>query len=307
MRNKKRIIAAVLVVSTFALGLTGCGSSKTETADNNATQTEDDANTETTDEADENADADTGSDLTGSISLAGSTSMEKLCEAMSESFMNKYEGITVTAEYTGSGAGLESLAAGSIDIGNASRGLKDEEKAQGEVENVVAIDGIAVIADKDNKVVDITSDDLGKIYKGEITNWSDLGGEDQSIVVLGREAGSGTRDAFEELLEIKDQCNYAQELDTTGAVLAKVATTPGAIGYVSLDVVDDTVSEVKLNGVEPSEEKIKAGEYMLSRPFVMATKGEISEQNDLVKTWFDYIKSDEGKEVIKSVGLIIPD
>lgn len=307
MRNKKRIIAAVLVVSTFALGLTGCGSSKTETADNNATQTEDDANTETTNEADENADADTGSDLTGSISLAGSTSMEKLCEAMSESFMNKYEGITVTAEYTGSGAGLESLAAGSIDIGNASRGLKDEEKAQGEVENVVAIDGIAVIADKDNKVVDITSDDLGKIYKGEITNWSDLGGENQSIVVLGREAGSGTRDAFEELLEIKDQCNYAQELDTTGAVLAKVATTPGAIGYVSLDVVDDTVSEVKLNGVEPSEEKIKAGEYMLSRPFVMATKGEISEQNDLVKTWFDYIKSDEGKEVIKSVGLIIPD
>lgn len=307
MRNKKRIIAAVLVVSTFALGLTGCGSSKTETADNNATQTEDDANTETTDEADENADADTGSDLTGSISLAGSTSMEKLCEAMSESFMNKYEGITVTAEYTGSGAGLESLAAGSIDIGNASRGLKDEEKAQGEVENVVAIDGIAVIADKDNKVVDITSDDLGKIYKGEITNWSDLGGENQSIVVLGREAGSGTRDAFEELLEIKDQCNYAQELDTTGAVLAKVATTPGAIGYVSLDVVDDTVSEVKLNGVEPSEEKIKAGEYMLSRPFVMATKGEISEQNDLVKTWFDYIKSDEGKEVIKNVGLIIPD
>lgn len=307
MRNKKRIIAAVLVVSTFALGLTGCGSSKTETADNNATQTEDDANTETTDEADENTDADTGSDLTGSISLAGSTSMEKLCEAMSESFMNKYEGITVTAEYTGSGAGLESLAAGSIDIGNASRGLKDEEKAQGEVENVVAIDGIAVIADKDNKVVDITSDDLGKIYKGEITNWSDLGGENQSIVVLGREAGSGTRDAFEELLEIKDQCNYAQELDTTGAVLAKVATTPGAIGYVSLDVVDDTVSEVKLNGVEPSEEKIKAGEYMLSRPFVMATKGEISEQNDLVKTWFDYIKSDEGKEVIKNVGLIIPD
>ena len=139
MRNKKRIIAAVLVASTFALGLTGCGSSKTETADNNATQTEDDANTETTDEAEENADADTGSDLTGSISLAGSTSMEKLCEAMSESFMNKYEGITVTAEYTGSGAGLESLAAGSIDIGNASRGLKDEEKAQGEVENVVAI------------------------------------------------------------------------------------------------------------------------------------------------------------------------
>ena len=307
MRNKKRIIAAVLVASTFAFGLTGCGSSKTKTADNNATQTEDDANTETTDEADENADADTGSDLTGSISLAGSTSMEKLCEAMSESFMNKYEGITVTAEYTGSGAGLESLAAGSIDIGNASRGLKDEEKAQGEVENVVAIDGIAVIADKDNKVVDITSDDLGKIYKGEITNWSDLGGENQSIVVLGREAGSGTRDAFEELLEIKDQCNYAQELDTTGAVLAKVATTPGAIGYVSLDVVDDTVSEVKLNGVEPSEEKIKAGEYMLSRPFVMATKGEISEQNDLVKTWFDYIKSDEGKEVIKSVVLIIPD
>ena len=182
--------------------------------------------------------------------------MEKLCEAMSESFMEKNPGVTVTVEYTGSGAGLESLAAGSVDIGNASRGLKDEEKASGVVENIVAIDGIAVITNKSCSIKDVTSKDLAKIYTGEITDWAELGGEEQPIIVIGREAGSGTRDAFEELLEVKDVCAYAQELDSTGAVLAKVATTPGAIGYVSLDVVDDTVSGLKIDGVEPTEEEI---------------------------------------------------
>lgn len=276
-------------VSLMTFGLVGCGSESPQSAD-----------------AAEQGKNEESVELNGTIKLAGSTSMEKLCEAMSESFMEKNPGVTVTVEYTGSGAGLESLAAGSVDIGNASRGLKDEEKASGEVENIVAIDGIAVITNKSCSIKDVTSKDLAKIYTGEITDWAELGGEEQPIIVIGREAGSGTRDAFEELLEVKDVCAYAQELDSTGAVLAKVGTTPGAIGYVSLDVVDDTVSGLKIDGVEPTEEEILAGNYMLQRPFVMATKGEISEQNELVQTWFNYINSDDGKEVIKQVGLIIP-
>ena len=286
---KRRIIALVAAVSMMTFGLVGCGSKSPKSAD----AAEQGKNVES-------------AELNGTIKLAGSTSMEKLCEAMSESFMEKNPGVTVTVEYTGSGAGLESLAAGSVDIGNASRGLKDEEKASGEVENIVAIDGIAVITNKSCSIKDVTSKDLAKIYTGEITDWAELGGEEQPIIVIGREAGSGTRDAFEELLEVKDVCAYAQELDSTGAVLAKVGTTPGAIGYVSLDVVDDTVSGLKIDGVEPTEEEILAGNYMLQRPFVMATKGEISEQNELVQTWFNYINSDDGKEVIKQVGLIIP-
>ena len=304
---KKKLIAAICTAALMTAAVTGCGSSNTATdtaADTTQTETTADAAaTDTAAEADTTADA----NLSGTISLAGSTSMEKLCEAMSESFMEKYPGITVTVEYTGSGAGLESLASGSVDIGDASRNLKDEEKAAGSVENIVAIDGIAVIEDKDNGVADVSSEDLAKIYKGEIKNWSELGGKDEAIVVIGREAGSGTRDAFEELLDIADSCVYAQELDSTGAVLAKVASTPGAIGYVSLDVVDDTVTAVSIDGTEPTEEQILAGNYLLSRPFVMATKGEISEQNDLVKTWFDYIGSEDGKNVIKQVGLIIPE
>lgn len=278
---KKRILAMICAVGVMALGLTGCGKSNSGKNDSK--------------------------ELSGTLSLAGSTSMEKLCEAMSESFMDVYPNVTVTVEYTGSGAGLESLASGSVDIGNASRHLKDGELSAGSVENVVAIDGIAVITDKKNTVTDISSEDLAKIYRGEIRNWSELGGKEEAIVVIGREAGSGTRDAFEELLGVKDACAYAQELDSTGAVLAKVGSISGAIGYVSLDVVDDSVAAVSIDGIEPTEEKILAGKYLLSRPFVMATKGELSGQNELVKAWFDYISSDAGKQVIKKVGLIIPE
>ena len=286
---KRRIIAIMAAVSIMTFGLVGCGSESPQSAD-----------------AAEQGKNEESVELNGTIKLAGSTSMEKLCEAMSESFMERNPGVTVTVEYTGSGAGLESLAAGSVDIGNASRGLKDEEKASGVVENIVAIDGIAVITNKSCSIKDVTSKDLAKIYSGEITDWAELGGKEQPIIVIGREAGSGTRDAFEELLEVKDGCVYAQELDSTGAVLAKVATTPGAIGYVSLDVVDDTVSGLKIDGVEATEKEILAGKYMLQRPFVMATKGKISGQNELVQAWFNYINSDDGKEVIKQVGLIIP-
>lgn len=298
---KKKILSLLVAASMMTFGLAGCGSTDTGNTDASS-----DAN-QSTDTTTDAGTSDASSDLSGAISLAGSTSMEKLCEALSESFMGKYPNISVTVEYTGSGAGLESLAAGSVDIGNASRHLKEEETSAGAVENVVAIDGIAVITDKDNEVTDVSAEDLAKIYKGEITNWSELGGQDEAIVVIGREAGSGTRDAFEELLDVADACQYAQELDSTGGVLAKVAATPGAIGYVSLDVVDDTIQTVSLDGVAPTEENILAGDYLLSRPFVMATNGEISEQNELVQTWFDYVNSEDGKNVISSVGLIIPE
>lgn len=301
MNKNLRKLLAFGAAAVMAAGLAGCGSSSTQETTAAQTQAAAETTAETSTEATEAA-----ADLKGSISLAGSTSMEKLCEAMSESFMEKYPDINVTAEYTGSGAGIESLEAGSVDIGNSSRNLKDSELEAGAVENIVAIDGIAVIVDKDNTVTELTSDDLSKIYKGEFTNWSELGGNDEAIVVIGRENGSGTRSAFEELLGLEDACKYVQELDSTGGVLAKVASTPGAIGYVSLDVVDDTVQAVSLDGAEASEESILAGNYLLSRPFVMATMGEISEQNELVKTWFDYIASEDGQAVIKGLGLILP-
>ena len=311
---KKKVVAALMAVTMVAALLTGCGASETKQAAAPATEEAAPAAEEAAPEAEEAAPVveeepaaeEPAAELNGTLALGGSTSMEKLCEAMSESFMEANPGVTVTVEYTGSGAGLEALAAGSIDIGNASRKLKDAEKENGSVENIVAIDGIAVIAEKSNTVTDISAEDLAKVYKGEVSNWKDLGGDDQPIVVIGREAGSGTRDAFEELMEVKDACVYAQELDSTGAVLAKVASTPGAIGYVSLDVVDDTVIGLKIDGVEPTEEQILAGNYVLQRPFVMATTGELSEQNEIVKAWFDYIGSETGKEIIKKVGLIIP-
>ena len=302
MKNRVKKMMAILTAATMvAAGVMGCGSSDTNADANNSN----DNTTQTESQATDNNTAD-NTDLSGSVTLAGSTSMEKLANAMNEAFMEKYPSVSATAEFTGSSAGIESLAAGSVDIGDASRALSDDEKGQGIVENIVAIDGIAVITDIDNTITDIKSEDLAKVYTGEITNWKDLGGKDEQIVVIGREAGSGTRDAFEELMDVKDSCKYAQELDSTGAVLAKVAATPGAVGYVSLDVLDDTVNGLQINSVEPTEENILAGTYVLQRPFVMATKGEISEQSEQVQAYFDFINSEDGQNVIKSVGLIIP-
>ena len=296
-------LIALGLAGCLALAMTACGGNSAPAATTAATAAEATAAATTAAAAEAATEV---AKLSGTVTLAGSTSMQKLCEAMIESFEEVYPDITVTAEYTGSGAGLESLAAGKTDIGNASRALKDGEKETGAVENVVAIDGIAVITHKDNTVDNLTAEQLTDIYTGKITNWKDLGGADEAIVVLGREAGSGTRGAFEELLKVDDQCKYAQELDSTGGVLAKVASTPGSIGYVSLDVVDDTVKALSLDDVAPTEENIVAGSYKLSRPFVMATMGTIDEQNDLVKTWFGYVQSDEGKAVITAMGLILP-
>lgn len=308
MKNK---LIALLTMSALAIGtLAGCGNTAaTDTAASAADTAAEPPVEAVSTAADEAADtsADKYADLSGSVSMSGSTSMEKLANAVAESFMEKYPNVTVTAEFTGSSAGIESVLAGSVDIGNSSRNLKDDEKSAGAAENIVAIDGIAVVADPANKVEDLTKDQLVSIYTGETKNWSEVGGDDQAIVVVGREAGSGTRSAFEELLDIADACVYANELDSTGAVMAKVASTPGAIGYVSLDVVDDSVKALKLDGVDATEENIKAGNYALSRPFVMATKGEISEQKTEVQALFDYLTSDEGKALIKSVGLITVD
>lgn len=315
MNGKK--LTALLGTAVLAMGiLAGCGSSTTETtaagtaAPATTAETAAEASAtagETKDQAATEAENAQSADLSGAISMVGSTSMEKFANALIESFMEKYPNVTVTAEFVGSGAGIEAVSNGTADIGNSSRNLKDEEKAGGVAENIVAIDGIAVVVDGANTVEDLTKQQLSDIYEGKITNWKDAGGNDAPIVVVGRESGSGTRSAFEELLKLEDMCKYSNELDSTGAVMAKVASTPGAIGYVSLDVLDDTVKAVKLEGAEPTEENIKAGSYFLSRPFVMATKGDISEQNELVKALFDYIYSDEGAEIVKSVGLIAVD
>ena len=304
MKTRKMIMftgAAIMAAGMMA----GCGSdTKETTAAPTATAP---AAAETTKETEAETEKTTeaaGAELSGSISMSGSTSMEKFGNALAESFMEKYPNVTVTVEFTGSSAGVEAALSGASDIGNSSRNLKDEEKSAGAVENIVAIDGIAVAVDPKNTVTDLTKDQLIAIYTGEIKNWSDLGGENMPIVVVGREAGSGTRGAFEEILGIEDKCVYANELDSTGAVMAKVASTPGAIGYISLDAVDDSVIALKLEGAAPSAETIKSGEYFLSRPFVMATKGEISEQNELVQALFDYVYSEEGQELAASVGLI---
>ena len=296
-------LALVGACILFAMSLAACGNS--DTAANTASSAEVSSAAESTvAESSAAAPAETTTDLSGSISMVGSTSMEKLANALSEAFMEEHPDVTVTAEFVGSGAGIEAVTNGTTDIGNSSRSLKDEEKAAGVVENVVAIDGIAVCVDPANEVADLTKEQLTNIYNGTVTNWKEVGGADEPIIVIGREAGSGTRGAFEELVDLVDGCKYANELDSTGAVIAKVASTPGAIGYASLDALDDSVKALSLEGVEATAENIKAGNYFLSRPFVMATKGEISEQNDLVQAWFDFVLGDEGQQVASEVGLI---
>lgn len=281
---KKRFLSAIMATTLVVSCLVGCGTSN-ETKDTNNAEGK----------------------LSGTITLSGSTSMEKLSNALAESFMAKYPDVIVAPEFTGSSAGIEAVTNGTVDIGNSSRNLKDSEKEAGAVENIVAIDGIAVVLDKANVVTDLTKAQLISIYKGEVTNWKELGGNDTPIVVVGREAGSGTRSAFEELLEVEDACSYASELDSTGAVIAKVASTPGAIGYASLDALDDSITAASLEGVAATAENIKAGTYFLCRPFVMATKGEISAQSELVQEFFAYIASEEGKAVVSQVGLIVVD
>lgn len=278
-------IGMFLLTCVLSLSLVGCGGNDAPSDNKNDTE------------------------ISGKVTLDGSTSMEKFVNGLKEAIVEEYPNLQLEPQFTGSGTGIQSVADGKVNIGNSSRALKDEEKAKGLVENIVAIDGIAIITDKSNTVTNLTTEQLVKIYTGEIKNWKELGGSDQNIVVIGREASSGTRGAFEELLKVtgengEPKCAYANELNSTGAVVAKVESTPGAIGYVSLDVITDKVIAMKLNDVEPSEATIKDGSYTLQRPFVMATKGAISEQPAEVQAVFSFINSDKGQAVIKQVGLI---
>ena len=239
----------------------------------------------------------------GTVSTDGSTSMQKVIGALSESFMAKNKSITVTYNPTGSGSGISAVLEGRCDIGLSSRSLKPEEKAEGLVETVLAYDGIAIIVNPDNPLTDIDLDTLAKIYKGEITNWKDVGGSDEEIVVIGREAGSGTRDGFESITDTKDACVYRQELTSTGDVITAVSQNPAAIGYASLASVKDTVKTLSVNGVAPSEATVKSGEYALQRPFVLVTRTNET-LSDSAQKFFDYMTSSDASDIIAAAGAV---
>lgn len=241
------------------------------------------------------------------IVIAGSTSMEKLARILSECFMKEHVGMMVTTEFTGSSAGVEAVLDGRADLGISSRELTKQERDAGAVAFVVAVDGIAVVTDPRNPVKELTMEQLTGIYTGKIRDWSEVGGFTEPIVVVGREAGSGSRSTFENLLMIRDECQYANEMDSEGAVIARTAVTPGAIGYASLEVCNDTVCTIDLDGMEATEETIRKGVYPLRRYFFMVTKGERWEQRALVQEFLTYLRSEEGKKLVQMVGLIVPE
>ena len=241
--------------------------------------------------------------MTGTVATDGSTSMEKVIGALGESFMEANSGVTFTYNPTGSGSGISAVSEDRCDIGLSSRALKDEEKASGLTETVLAYDGIAVIVNPANTLTDLTVEQIAKIFTGEIANWSEVGGSDAAIVLIGREAGSGTRDGFETITATKDACQYRQELTSTGDVITTVAQNPDAIGYASLASVKDTVKALNVNGVTPTEETVKDGTYSIQRPFVLVTK-EGKELSAAAQAFFDYAMSAEAAPVISQMGAV---
>jgi phosphate transport system substrate-binding protein len=239
----------------------------------------------------------------GTVSTDGSTSMEKVIGALGESFENDNSGVTFTYNPTGSGSGIKAVLEGRCDIGLSSRNLKDEEKADGLTETVLAYDGIAMIVHPENPVSDLTLEQIAAIYTGEITNWNEVGGNDGEIVLIGREAGSGTRDGFESITGTEDACKYRQELTSTGDVITTVAGNPNAIGYASLASVNNSVKAISVGGVAPSEATIKDGSYAVQRPFVLVTKTD-AELSETAKKFFDYITSADANEIITSAGVV---
>ena len=241
--------------------------------------------------------------LSGTVSTDGSTSMEKVIGALGEAFMEANDGVTFTYNPTGSGSGIQAVQEGRCDIGLSSRALKDAEKEAGLTETVLAYDGIAVIVNPANPVEDLTLEQIADIYTGKITNWSEVGGNDSQIVLIGREAGSGTRSGFEEIVGVVDTCQYRQELSSTGDVITTVAQNPDAIGYASLASVKDTVKALKVAGVTPTEDTVKDGTYTIQRPFVLATKtGE--KLSDAAQAFFDYVTSADAGEIITAAGAV---
>ena len=238
----------------------------------------------------------------GSVATDGSTSMEKVIGALGEAFQND-TGISFTYNPTGSGSGIKAVQEGRCDIGLSSRDLKDEEKAAGLNGTVLAYDGIAIIVNPENPVSDLSVETIAKIYTGEITNWSEVGGNDVEIVLIGREAGSGTRDGFESITDTEDACQYRQELTSTGDVITTVSQNPGAIGYASVASVKDTVKALTVDGVAPTEETIKDGSYVVQRPFVLVTKTGV-EMSDAAFKFFTYITSADANEIISAAGVV---
>ena len=236
------------------------------------------------------------------VSTDGSTSMEKVIGALGEAF-EEDTGITVTYNPTGSGSGIEAVGQGRCDIGLSSRELKDEEKAEGLQETILAIDGIAIIVHTDNTVADLTIEQIASIFKGEVTNWSEVGGNDGEIVCMGREESSGTRDGFESITDTEDACVYRQELTSNGAVLTAVSENPNAIGYVSLSSVKDTVKAISVGGVAPSEATIKDGSYAVQRPFVLVTKEGVA-LSETAQEFFNFATASAANEIISAAGVV---
>lgn len=290
---------AIIAAAVLAMGaLTACGSKAEETtAAATAAATEAAAETEA---AETEAAAE---ELSGAVATDGSTSMESVIGILGESFMQLHPDVTFTYNPTGSGSGITAVQEGRCDIGLSSRALKDEEAASGLKGETVALDGIAIIVNNENPVTDLSLDQIAQIYKGEITNWSEVGGNDEEIVLIGREAGSGTRDGFESITGTEDLCQYRQELTSTGDVITTVSQNPAAIGYASLASVSDQTKTLTVDGVEPTEDTVRDGSYKIQRPFVLVTKdGEaLSAQ---AQAFYDYAMSSDVADLIAQAGAV---
>ena len=287
----RRSFLAVCGAAAAAAALTACGGSASSTAASSVASTASSAAASTA----------PGS-LSGNVATGGSTSMKNVIAALTEGFAEVEPGVTVSYDPTGSGAGITGATDKTLDIGLSSRALKDEEK--NDVDGtVIALDGIAIIVNKASKVEDLTVDKLKQMFTGEITNWADVGGDDGEIVLIGREAGSGTRDGFESIVDVKDSCKYAQELTATGAVISAVEANPLAIGYASLSAVGDTVKMVTVGGVECSEETVKDGSYEVQRPFVFVTNKSVT-LSQQAQAFFDFATSTDAADLIRTAGAV---
>lgn len=294
----KKLTCLGLSIAMALTLLAGCGGN--ENTSNAGSNT--DANVSTSQSANTAGDAEK---ISGTVNTDGSTSMADVMAILQETFKEVQPDVTVNYTGSGSGSGIENAINGSADIGLASRALKEEEEAAGAVGHVVALDGVAIVINPANGVEELTVEQIAQIFKGEITNWSELGGEDAEIAVFGREAGSGTRGAFEEIVGVEDACVYTNEYSSTGDVIGNVASNPNAIGYASLSAVDESVKAVKVDGVAPSEETVKDGSYKIQRPFLMVTK-EGAELSDAAQAFLDYAMSAEVAEYIAAAGAVAP-
>ena len=295
----KKVLAA-LVASMMILAMAGCGNTAAED-----TGAEAPAETATTEEAPTEEAPAESEPISGSVSTNGSTSMEKVIGVLSEQFMADNSGVKVTYDPTGSGTGIEAAKTGSADIGLSSRALKDEETAAGLTGTTVALDGIAVIVNANSKVSDLTVEQIGQIFKGEIKDWSEIGGDAGAFACIGREAGSGTRDGFESITGTEDACVLTQELTSTGAVIEAVKSNPNAIGYASLSAVEgqEGIKALTVGGVACSEETVLDGSYQIQRPFVMVTKAD-AQLSPAAQAFFDFATSTAANDLIRAAGAV---